>query len=585
VGNASNPGVDLELLSRRLRSPRLISYDAETNGLDWREHHIVGHVFTFGPGDSLYIPIRHATGNNNDPSLVNDCIRDGFRNPNLRVVAHNALFDLKFLAKDGIEVAGPVYDTQTMAALANEHEAKFSLEWLAATYKCNVQKRVNIYEYIANKFVLPTKDKNVMGKFWCLDAQDTVAHEYAMSDGEATLQLYGKLLSEIEDQQLDNTWRIESQLTKVLHQMSWRGVKVDEERLSAIKKEAEANLDKCRECLPKDLNFRSPLQMEKLFTEAGIRSWPRTKTGRPSFPEVWLKTTEVGRRVVAARKWETALSSFINPLIDRHVYKGRAHTNYHQLRADEYGTISGRLSATDPNFFNYPSPKRQPEMGKLIRQAFVPDDGFQLVEADLEQCEPKLIAHFAQIKEWIRGYNANPPLDSHTMVAQMANIDRQPAKTINMAIVTGAGNEKLSMMIGLGAQRGMEILNAYHESVPEIKRFQNKAKDRFRQRGYVKSLLGRRFRLDDPRFAYRALSRIIQGSNADIIKAALVEAARVEGAQVLNSIYDSIMWQDEGPGAARDAIVHSMTTHVNNMFNLSCPMTVELGAGTRWSEC
>jgi len=577
--------VDLNLLSRRLRSPGLISYDSETNGLDWRTCHIVGHVFTFGPGDSLYIPIRHATGSNQDPDQVNACIRDGFRNTFLHVIAHNASFDQRMLANDQIDIAGPVYDTQVMAALANEHEEKFNLDWLAKAYECDVKKQTNIYQYITEKYSLPAKDKNAMGHFWRLDAQDTVAHNYAIADGEATLQLYHKLMEEITAQELGATWEVEHRLTKILHQMSVRGVKIDEERLHAIKKEAEANLDECRTALPADLNFRSPIQMEKLFTEAGITAWPRTKTGRPSFPEVWLKTTDTGRKVVAARKWETALSSFINPLIERHLYKGRVHTNYHQLRADEYGTISGRLSATDPNFFNYPSPKRQPEMGKLIRQAFIPDDGFELVEADLVQCEPKLVAHFARIKTWIKGYNAEPPLDSHTMVAQMAGLDRQYAKTVNMAIVTGAGTDRLIEMLGLGRQRGQEIVDAYHVSVPEIKNFQKRAKDRFSMRGYVKSLLGRRFRLDDPRFAYRALSRIIQGSNADIIKVALVKAASIPDAQLLNSIYDSVMWQDTGPGPARDAVIDAMTTHVNEMFNLSCPMTVDVGAGQRWSDC
>lgn len=576
--------VDLELLAGRLRAPATICYDSETNGLDWRENHIVGHVLTLGPTESVYLPIRHATGANLDPDKINAFVREIFKNKELRVVAHNAAFDLKFLAKEGIDIVGPVYDTQVMACIVDEHSPGFSLEKLAAYYQLKQQKKVDIYEYISGKFVLPKTDKNVMGKFWCLDAQDPQVHEYANGDGYTTLELYYRLLSEIADQELGPTWEVESELTKVLHDISWRGTRVDEERVHKIKGEAEDNLNKAREALPKDLNFRSPLQMEKLFTDAGITSWPRTATGRPSFPEVWLKTTEIGRRVVAARKWETALSSFINPLIDKHTYKGRIHTNYHQLRADEYGTISGRLSASDPNVFNYPSPKRQPEMGKLIRQAFIPDDGWEMVDADLEQCEPKLIGHYAGIKEWIRGYNSTPPLDSHTMVAQMANIDRQPAKTINMAIVTGAGKDKLIDMIGKGYEVGAEILRAYHENVPEIKAFQDAARTRFRNRGYVKSLLGRRFRLDDPRFAYRALSRIIQGSNADIIKVALVAASKIPGAQLLNSIYDSIMWQDTG-GPERQAVVECMTTLVNERFNLSCPMTVEIGSGQRWSDC
>lgn len=581
--------IDLNVVANKLKNSTFIGYDTETNGLDWRTCHAVGYVLTFildNKPDTVYLPIRHPTANL-DVDQVNRLLQEEI--PGLDVVMHNAAFDLKFAAKEGIHFNNKVFDTQIMAALLDEHSKSFSLDFQTKKYGV-AQKVTSIYEYIAQKFGLSSNDKGTMGHFWKLDGDDPLAVEYACGDGDSTVELFNAMIPKIQDEELGRIWDVETRLTSVLHEMSWRGMKIDEERLHLIKKQAEQFVEQFSTGLPADLNFKSPLQMEKLFRDNGITEFERTRTGRLTFGQAWLSGSELGRRIIAVRKWRTLLDSFINPTIDRHCYRGRLHTNYNQLKADDYGTISGRISATDPNVLNYPSPKRQPDQGKLFRQIFVADDGRCMAEADYNQAEPRLVGHYAKIKAWIEGYKATPPIDAHSSVATMTGLPRQHGKTVSMALITGAGTDKIIEMLGIDYDKGQAIVRTYHRGVPEIRDFQKYAARVWTDRRFVRSILGRKYRLDDSRFAYRALSRIIQGSNADICKLALVQCnegpCKEYGVQLLNSIYDSIIWQfDTGdrPEEANKAMCRAMTDLEG--VNLRIPMVVDLGTGFRWSDC
>jgi DNA polymerase I-like protein with 3'-5' exonuclease and polymerase domains len=212
----------------------------------------------------------------------------------------------------------------------------------------------------------------------------------------------------------------------------------------------------------------------------------------------------------------------------------------------------------------------------------------EMAEADYNQCEPRLVAHYANITGWIRGYLSNPPLDAHDSVAKMTGLPRQKGKTISMALITGAGTNKIIEMMGMTEAEGKPLVYKYHDGIPEIKRFQKKATQKFLERGWVASIMGRRFHLDDPRYAYRALSRIIQGSNADITKLALVncyDAGKDHGIHILNSIYDSIIWQaPKEMGNWAHSLMAETMCHLPE-FNLRVPMVVDVGTGYRWSEC
>jgi DNA polymerase-1 len=266
---------------------------------------------------------------------------------------------------------------------------------------------------------------------------------------------------------------------------------------------------------------------------------------------------------------------------DKHLYHGRVHTSYAQLRNDEHGPISGRLSSYEPNLQNLTSVDRHPEQGKLLRSIFVPDAGYRLYEVDYSQCEVRLAAHVGKIASWIQGYNADPPLDAHSVVAQITGLPRVNAKTVNLAILLGAGKDKAIDMLGVPYEQGEAILEQYHERFPEIRALRKAVSEKFVRRGYLRSVLGRRYRLKDSSQGYTGLSRILQGGNADVTKLALTLVDQIPEVTLLNTVHDSLVFQTQDEKAI-DRVVEAMTDYINDRFRLRAPLTVDVKSGPNW---
>jgi DNA polymerase-1 len=274
-------------------------------------------------------------------------------------------------------------------------------------------------------------------------------------------------------------------------------------------------------------------------------------------------------------------------LRDEHLYKGRVHSTYHQVRADEHGTISGRLSSSNPNAQNFPSPNKHPEQAKILRSCFVPDDGMKMYEADLSQAEIRMLTYYAKVKTWREGYAQTPEVDAHSAVANAVGIPRQAAKVINLSLSYGAGKDKLASLMneaGVDGSQAETYLAAYHERLPEIRKFQRQARNAFEDRGFVYSIAGRRYRLANSVPSYTAVNRIIQGATADYIKRALILASENQGGDLLNCIHDSICWQTDDEEYAR-AIVDAMTERATAYYGLNIPMRADVGNGPNWAEC
>jgi DNA polymerase I-like protein with 3'-5' exonuclease and polymerase domains len=366
---------------RRLAVAKEVCVDVETSGLDWRKNHVVGHVLTFGPrpNDTYYLPFRHAGGGNIEGTFVPKT-SDGWKGgihpieveivelldrPGLRIFGHNLGFDLKFYWRLGLTKLDADFEcTQTNAALIDELQGGFGLDFCARL--AGVQaKKTTIYEYIASKFPeVNETPKSAMGHYWRLAGDDVQAVDYAMGDGTTTWQLRDwqhvriKRVDMWRDkpvETLERVHRVECKLIPILTRMSCVGIKIDEERLHWLDQEVHRRIVEARKALPKDFNSRSPKQVKELMEQGGYTNWPKTppsKTfprGQPSFPESFLISNPIGQQIIKIRKYTNLLSSFIEPMMGEHLWKGRVHTNYNQLRGDEYGTITGRLSSDHPN--------------------------------------------------------------------------------------------------------------------------------------------------------------------------------------------------------------------------------------------
>lgn len=609
----------LEQVFNRLPSAKRVVYDAETSGLDWKRNHTVGHVLTFGPrdDDSFYLPIRHAGGGNiegvdvpqdkegwqGDIHPIEHELMKQLDRPDLEVGGHNLAFDLKFKFRLGHRFKARYHDSQINAPLINEHQSSVSLDACAKILGVQ-QKKTTIYEYLAERFPeVRANPKSAMGHFWRLAGDDPVAVSYAEGDGVSTWQVLDKQGPLLDEQDLRRVWDVECRLIPILARMTTRGVRIDVERLHVVREEIIALRDAALRALPEGFNSRAPSQVRALMEVSGYTNWPLTPKGAPSFPESWLKTNPVGQNIVRARQYAHLLDSFIEPMLETHLWRGRVHSEYNQLRGDEFGTITGRLSSSNPNLQQIP--KRNKELSLLYRSIFVPDDGKIWSSTDYSQCEPRLLAYYSKSKVLTEGYLATPSVDAHTAVTRAMNLSRgwdnwdkdqrkaarENGKRVNQTLITGGGKKVIVEKYGVDPKEVDQIWEDYFNAMPEVKSLQKRAAARWEQNGYVHSLLGRRARLVDRRFSYAAVNRLLQLGNADILKLKIVELQEFydrEGADVdiLNNVHDAIDQQfaEDYRGVYEQGLKILTDFGPDSAIPLTIPMEIDTGEGKNWSE-
>lgn len=596
-----------EIAIRLVRECKEIAYDTETSGVDWKRNFPIGYVVT-NDEHSVYVPVRHGGGGNlpdknvrvpetaTDPIVQHKFEKelakafDERRRLGNMTVGHNMKFDCHASANGGIMLGRRIICTQNRETLLDEYARRYSLEDSAERRKVAAKKSTQMYEHLSNVFGCPN-DKKSMEHFWELSGDDPIAVEYAEGDGVTTLQLFRAQQPLIEEEDLQQIDNLESRLIWTLFRMERRGIKVDEGYLQATLEEIKIEVDRALEQLPHGFNPRSPKAVQKWVEEAGRTDWPTTDLGNPSFTEKFLKSFPEGKLIVDLRKWTNLKNSFILPLIEEHVFKGRVHSNLNQLKTDDLGTAA-RLSSSSPNM--QAIPKHDKQLAPKFRRGFVADnEDMDFVEADLSQCEPRLFGHYSKDKRLVEGYSQEPFKDVHTIVAEMLHVDRGTVgKRMNMGIFTGMQIPTFSQHMGLPLEQAGDMWRAWYDLFPGVRDFQDTAIRVMRQRGYIRTLLGRRGRLDNPRFAYKAVSKIIQGGNADIIKWGLVEIDEElerlnDEAYLQMSVHDANVWQS--PKGARgqeinEWVVNKMCDVQGPPFNLRVPFTADFGKGRNWKE-
>lgn len=605
---------------REYRGP--IAYDTETSGLDWKIHNPVGYVITKDAIDNFYIPVRHGGGGNlHDPDCPpltspTDAIRPHYFENFLKsafeersklakehpgeylVIMHHAKFDMHASANAGIIIGRNVEDTGINEPLLNDNERSYSLANCAKRRGVPAKLGDELYQHISKitGIPLPPTASKIMEHYWRTAGTDEVAVDYAKQDGLTTLLLREAqypLLVEKDDvgSSMEYIHTVESRLIYTLFRMERRGIKVNKRYVEDLRAGVLEELEQAKKALPDGFNERSPKQTKEVMEAAGVTNWPTTDAGNPSFTEKFLKQSEPGKAIMALRQMSNLLSKFVDPLLTSHMHNGRVHANLNQLKGDETGAVGGRLSCSDPNL--QAVTKRNKKLGPRFRRSFVPDDGMVMYEKDYSQCEPCLFAHYSREPALVDGYNADPPSDMHDVVAKLLNVDRDvTAKRMNMGILTGMQKKTFSEHMDWPLQKAAEAFDAWFRIFPGIKQFQNSAKANMISRGYIRTLTGRRCRIDDHRFAYKATSRLIQGGNADIIKVKLLaidEWLEEHGdvGHLLMTIHDSIIFQVPiGPvGEMIAAEIHKIAVHLQDdgVFNLRVPIRMDSHHGKDWA--
>ena len=565
-----------------------------------------GHVVGIGIATDNwngYFPIRHEGGGNLDEGLVLRWLRNTLSSEKREVIFHNSLYDVGWLRREGVDVKGKILDTIVAAPLVNENRYSYSLDNLGEFY-CNEKKDESLLQNAALAFGV-----NPKSEMYKLHAK--YVGPYGEQDAVLTLKLWKKLKLEIAEQNLEKILDMECRLIPLLLEMRWRGVRVDEEKADTISKQLSLKEQKIMVEIKRqygsEVNLWANASLQSIFEKNKI--WfPRTAKGMPSFQRDWLEghDHELPQLIVKARKLNKARTTFIDKMIKDHCFNGRIHAEAHAMRNDRGGTVSGRFSYSNPNLQQVPA--RDPEIGNLIRSLFIPEEGCQWGVFDYSQQEPRLTVHYADQMKLTGAQDAvklytEENADFHQIVADMANIPRKQAKTINLGLSYGMGKEKLINELGIDDTEAESLFQQYHANVPFIRALQDQCARVAMDRGYIKTFAGRRCRFDlwesryertlplpleeakekygdnlKRSYTYKALNRLIQGSAADMTKLAMLglwEEGIVPHLQVHDEVDISIENTEQANTVARI---------MENCVELAVPLLVDMELGTSWGE-
>ena len=583
--------IDPDLTLRLVREAPVITFDTETSGLTVKDK-VVGWVVATSEV-STYVPVRHE-GGGNIPNAdefdihLNDAFSDRHRN-GFRTIGHHLGFDLRAALRHGVRILGPLEDTMINEALINDLTIGYGLDNCTERWNIQAKKGAELYAELARRFGgLP--EAKAMQHFYKMEGDHPLVVEYACGDGISTYQLWEKQQPTLDDMNLRKVWKLECDLLPYLARMHHRGMKVDGGYAGQVKSELELAIKEASSKFTPGFNARSGKDVETLYRMNGYTDslFDRTEKGAVSFTEKWLETNDIGEAILSVRRLEKARDSFIAPLVDTHNINGRVHPVLNQSKSDDYGVAGARLSCSEPNLQAFP--KRNMDVGRVVRRLVVPDDGMVIEEADAKQQEPRLFTHYSEEPALLHGYSTGT-FDIHDRANEVLGLgDRERAKRLGLGMLTMMSAKTLANHMRCGIEEATALHRSFlTDAFPAIGRFQQLAIQTFRRRGYVKSILGRIAHCDSPKFGYRAVSRIIQNSGGDHIKTCMLRANQYEDAhsdqiQMLLSIHDSMMWQRDPthPSAELIRILENVPHEPD--FNLKVPIPFELGSGKDWAE-
>lgn len=586
--------IDPDLALRIVRESRIIAYDTETSGLNPGRDFICGYVVTDNEY-SIYVPVRHEAGGNipnaeEFEQELNEAFAERERLGYL-TVGHNLGFDLRFSLWHGVRIRGNLEDTMINESLIDDCTVGFGLDDCCARHQVTAKKGAELYKAIADRFGgIP--DRKQMANFWRMPGDDPYVVDYATGDGVSTLALREAQQPILDEEDLRKPWKLECQLLPYLARIHHRGIRVDKDYADQVYDQLSKGIEDAMRVFPAGFNARSPKEVEDLYRANGYTDgqFDRTATGKVSFTESWLETNEIGEAILSVRRLEKARDSFIAPLVETNNINGRVHPILNQSKSDDYGVAGARLSCSAPNLQAYP--KRNKQVGKIVRPLVIPDDGFVLEEGDAMQQEPRLFTHYSRDPALVEGYRNDPTFSIHRRADAMMfdGKDYDRAKRMAMGILSMMYPKTLATHLRCSVKEAADLRQRFlYDAFPDIGKLQDDIVTVYERRGYVKSILGRRARLPARKYAYRGVSRVIQNSGGDHIKTCILRACQYEDAypdkvQVLLSIHDSIMWQRDPGHSPKDLIAAMEGVPHEPDFNLLVPIPFEVGSGNNWAE-
>ena len=559
-------------------------------------------------GWSGYYPIGHREGNM-DKRKVLEWITKVCADENTKIF-HNAMYDVCWLKAYGIKINGFIIDTMVMLSLIDENRRWYSLNSASYDYLGEVKSEQSLREAAEAAGV------DAKSEMYKLPAM--YVGSYAEKDAELTLELFRVLSREIQKQNLQNVFDLETNLFPCLVEMRFKGVRVDVEQAHTLKQKLVSQEEELLLQVKKETGIETQIwaarSIAKVFDKLELDYLRTEKTQSPSFTKNFLQEHKhpLVQKIAKAREINKAHTTFIDTIL-KHEHKGRIHADINPIKSDQGGTVTGRFSYSNPNLQQIPA--RNKDLGPMIRGLFIPEKDHTWGCFDYSQQEPRLVVHYAattepicfddSVTEIVEKFK-DDSVDFHQTVADMANISRSQAKTINLGLFYGMGKAKLQAELGLNTKQEAEnLFNQYHDNVPFVRELMNRTSSFAQTSGSIGTLLGRKCRFDkwEPStfgmhtpmtleeaertygrrrirraFTYKALNKLIQGSAADMTKKAMLDLYQ-EGIIPHIQIHDELDLSIESQEQAKKII-----EIMENAVKLTIPNKVDYESGKTWGE-
>ena len=582
-------------LAKYLSAYTEICFDTETTNIDPNLAELVGMSFSVKPGEAFYVP---CPADRKSCLLILDIFKPLFHDAAITWIGQNIKYDMLVLKWYDINLAGNIFDTM-LAHYVIEPDGKRSMDWLSATYLG--------YEPVHIEELIGKKGKN-QGNM--RDVEPEKIKEYAAEDADITLQLKQVFLPELANKGVEKVfYQVENPLVKVLTDMEFEGIRIDEDFLrhysTELDKQAKESEEKVYQSAGVRFNLASPKQLgdvlfEKLKLDPKAK---KTKTGQYATGEDVLQKLASQNKIVedilAFRELTKLRNTYVDALPELVNPKtGRVHTSYAQAVA-----VTGRLSSNNPNLQNIPV---RTDRGREIRKAFIPrNNDYTLVSADYSQIELRIVAAISGDPNMCEAFRRGTDIHTAT-AAKVFNVPesevtkemRYKAKSVNFGIIYGQGAFGLAENLGISRTEAKEIIDNYKMQFSGIQQYMDDTIRFAKANGYVETLMGRKRWLKDigsanftvRGFAERnAINSPIQGTAADMIKLAMIrihaEFKRKKfRSKMLLQVHDELVFDvlKEELEAVRPVILDCMQSALPLPNDV--PVLAEIGAGSNWLE-
>ena len=572
-----------------------ISVEAASGHL--RDAEVFGVALAGKAGSAYYVPFTHSylgAPKQLTPSDVAAALAPVLGDAKKPKVGINIKLAWGWAARHGVDLRGIAGDGEIASYLLDPDDGPHDADKVATRF---LGHTLAVRDAVMGK----GKSKRVFGELTVEEALPLAA-ELADVAWRASAR-WNKTLTDADLAAMNAD--LELPLVSVLGRLEMAGVRIDVPALSAMGGVFEAELARlekaCFEAAGQEVNLGSPKQLQKvLFEDLGLRITKRTKTG-PSTDASALEAIAddhpLPQAILDYRQIQKLKSTYVDAL-PRLVSPttGRVHTILNQAVA-----ATGRLSSTEPNLQNIPV---RNDLGRKLRQAFVPEPGYSLISVDYSQIELRVLAHISKdpvlTDAFVRGIDVHRRTASALFDVEVANVSaeqRAQAKTVNFAVLYGQGPVALARNLGIARRDGQKFIDQYFERQPGVKKYIEETLVSAREKGFVLTLLGRRRRVADLQSQNRgirmaaeriAVNTPIQGTAADLIKLAMlrVDARLLDepklGARLILQVHDELLL--EAPVDRAPEVAALVKREMERAYPLEVPLVADVHWGANWDE-